>query len=928
MAKKLFLLDAMALIYRAYYALNRNPRINSKGLNTSAILGFANTLYDVLKNEQPTHIGVAFDTMAPTVRHEEFDQYKANRESMPEDLAASLPYIVRLIEAFNIPILLKDGYEADDVIGTLAKEAENQGFTVYMMTPDKDFGQLVSNKVYIFKPGKFGEPPTIMGVREVCEKFGVDTPRQVIDILGLAGDASDNIPGIPGVGEVTARKLIGEFGSIENVIQNSDKIANDKLREKVNNNVNQALISKQLATIILDVPIRFDPESLKTEPPDRESLTQLLEELEFTAFARRVFADLAQIKIQQPVPSIPGIQGNLFETTGESNMPESSFLTLQSVKPTYHKVETLVQRRHLIEHLRKKRAFCFDTETTGLDTYEAELVSLTFATDPHEAYCVILPHSFAEASSVLKEFMSLFQDPSIEKTGQNLKFDISMLQKYGIEVEGTLFDTMLAHYLLQPEMRHSLDFMAKAYLNYQKMPIEALIGRRGKRQGNMRDLDTNLLVDYACEDADITLQLRKVLEPGLKENECLDLFRHIEIPLIKVLASMEQEGVKIDIPALKEYSAQLQLEILETERHIFEQAGMMFNIASPKQLGEVLFDRMKIAPKPRQTKSQQHSTAEDVLSRMVSAHPIVQQILDYRSLTKLKSTYVDVLPAMVSTRTGRLHTSFNQAVTSTGRLSSNRPNLQNIPVRTDKGREIRKAFIPRNDDYVMLSADYSQIELRIIASLSGDTNMIDDFMQLHDIHSATASRIYNIPLADVTRDMRRNAKTVNFGIIYGISAFGLSERLSISRKEAADIIGQYFTKYPGIRKYMEQQIDFARRHNYVETIMKRRRYLRDIHSNNSNLRGFAERNAINAPIQGSAADMIKMAMIAIYQELKRLNLRSRMTLQVHDELVFDVHRDEMEEVKRIVSEKMRGALTLNVPVEVEMSAGKNWLEAH
>ncbi len=928
MAKKLFLLDAMALIYRAYYALNRNPRINSKGLNTSAILGFANTLYDVLKNEQPTHIGVAFDTMAPTVRHEEFDQYKANRESMPEDLAASLPYIVRLIEAFNIPILLKDGYEADDVIGTLAKEAENQGFTVYMMTPDKDFGQLVSNKVYIFKPGKFGEPPTIMGVREVCEKFGVDTPRQVIDILGLAGDASDNIPGIPGVGEVTARKLIGEFGSIENVIQNSDKIANDKLREKVNNNVNQALISKQLATIILDVPIRFDPESLKTEPPDRESLTQLLEELEFTAFARRVFADLAQIKIQQPVPSIPGIQGNLFETTGESNMPESSFLTLQSVKPTYHKVETLVQRRHLIEHLRKKRAFCFDTETTGLDTYEAELVSLTFATDPHEAYCVILPHSFAEASSVLKEFMSLFQDPSIEKTGQNLKFDISMLQKYGIEVEGTLFDTMLAHYLLQPEMRHSLDFMAKAYLNYQKVPIEALIGRRGKRQGNMRDLDTNLLVDYACEDADITLQLRKVLEPGLKENECLDLFRHIEIPLIKVLASMEQEGVKIDIPALKEYSAQLQLEILETERHIFEQAGMMFNIASPKQLGEVLFDRMRIAPKPRQTKSQQHSTAEDVLSRMVSAHPIVQQILDYRSLTKLKSTYVDVLPAMVSTRTGRLHTSFNQAVTSTGRLSSNRPNLQNIPVRTDKGREIRKAFIPRNDDYVMLSADYSQIELRIIASLSGDTNMIDDFIQLHDIHSATASRIYNIPLADVTRDMRRNAKTVNFGIIYGISAFGLSERLSISRKEAADIIGQYFTKYPGIRKYMEQQIDFARRHNYVETIMKRRRYLRDIHSNNSNLRGFAERNAINAPIQGSAADMIKMAMIAIYQELKRLNLRSRMTLQVHDELVFDVHRDEMEEVKRIVSEKMRGALTLNVPVEVEMSAGKNWLEAH
>ncbi|MDZ4203592.1 MAG: DNA polymerase I [Bacteroidales bacterium] len=927
MPKILFLLDAMALIYRAYYALNKNPRINSKGLNTSAILGFANTLYDVLKNEKPTHIGIAFDTMAPTVRHDNFAAYKANREAMPEDLSASIPWIIKLIKSFNIPILEVDGYEADDVIGTLAKEAEKQGFTVYMMTPDKDFGQLVSDKVFIFKPAKFGEKAVVMGVKEVCEKFGVERPEQVIDTLGLAGDASDNIPGIPGVGGVTARKLLAEYGSVENLVERRAEIKNEKLREKVEAWWEQALFSKQLATIILDVPIEFNEQALVVEQPDRENLKKVLDELEFRAFAKRVFTDLSPNQ-EISEKTATGTQGKLFDDFDPGNMVKGGTATIESTTHQYHLVETLAQRKQLVDKLKTCRNFCFDTETTGLNIHSSELVCISFAFEPHEAWCVMLPHNYQQALEIVQEFKPLFENSSIEKTGQNLKFDITMLRYYDTEVKSKLFDTMLAHYLLQPDLRHNLDYMARAYLNYQPVSIETLIGKKGKSQGTMRQVDPETLKEYACEDADITLQLRQVFEPMLAENDCLVLFNDIEIPLVSVLASMETEGVKLDIENLRDYSGQLQKEILETEKQIFEQAGMMFNIASPKQLGEVLFDRMKIASKPKQTSTKQHSTAEDVLSKLAHKHPIVPLILDYRSLTKLKSTYVDALPAMVNERTGRIHTSYNQAVTSTGRLSSNNPNLQNIPIRTERGREIRKAFVPRNEDYILLSADYSQIELRIIASLSGDPNMIEDFRQGRDIHAATASRIYNVALDEVNMEMRRNAKTVNFGIIYGISAFGLSERLNISRAEANDIINQYFTKYSGIKRYMEKQIALARIQGYVETIMKRRRYLRDILSSNNNVRGFAERNAINAPIQGSAADLIKIAMINIYQEIEKQQLRSRMIMQVHDELVFDVHRSELESVKQIVSKKMINALHLQVPVDIDMNSGSNWLEAH
>ncbi len=931
MTKKLFLLDAMALIYRAYYALNRNPRFNSKGLNTSAILGFANALYDVLKNEQPTHIGVAFDTMAPTLRSESYAQYKANREAMPEDIATSLPYIVELIKAFNIPILEVDGYEADDVIGTLAKKAEENDFTVYMMTPDKDFGQLVSEKIFMYKPAKFGEKAQVMGVKDVCEKFGVERPEQVIDMLGLWGDSSDNIPGIPGVGEVTARKLLAEFGSIENLIKNSDQIKNEKLREKVKTYKDQALVSRQLATIELKVPIEFNEEELTYTAPDTAKLKELLNELEFRTFAKRVFTDLS-LEPGKEGRQAASKQGNLFdglqEGSDEKNTNDAAPSSIKNTTHHYHLAETTADRKKLIEKLRQNKGFCFDTETTGLVTHSAEMVCMSFAIQPHEAWCVILPEIYSEALEIVKEFKPLFEDPAIEKTGQNLKFDITMLRYYDTEVKGKMFDTMLAHYLLEPDMRHNMDFMSRSYLNYEPVSIESLIGKKGKKQGNMRDVETELLKEYACEDADITLQLRRVFETKLKENGFQELFEKIEMPLVPVLASMEAEGVKLDIGALKEYSKKLLTEIQVIEKEIHEQAGATFNIGSPKQLGEVLFDKLNITPKPKQTKTKQHSTAEDVLAKLVNKHPIIQLILDYRSLTKLKSTYVDALPELVNSRTGRLHTSYNQAVTTTGRLSSNNPNLQNIPIRTERGREIRKAFVPRNEDFVLLAADYSQIELRIIASISGDKHMIEDFNEGRDIHAATAARVYGVNLEEVTPEMRRNAKTVNFGIIYGISAFGLSERLNISRSEAGDIIKQYFTKYTGIRKYMDEQIEFARKHGYVETLMKRRRYLRDINSNNSVVRGFAERNAINAPIQGSAADMIKLAMTAIHRDMEEQQLRSRMILQVHDELVFDVFRQEAEMLSKIIHDKMKNAMPLKVPVEVDMNTGMNWLEAH
>lgn len=916
--KKLFLLDAMALIYRAYFAFSKNPRINSKGMNTSAVLGFANTLYDVLKNEKPSHIGVAFDTMAPTVRHEDFVEYKANREKMPEDLAASIPVVKKLLEAFNIPVLYVDGFEADDVIGTLAKKAEQKGFITYMMTPDKDFGQLVSDNIFIYKPARMGNKAEVMGVKEVCEKFGIESPEQVIDILGLWGDASDNIPGIPGIGEKRAKELIAQYGSMENIFDHTDELKG-KIKENVENFKDQGIQSKQLATIILDVPIDFEEENLKMGEPNVSELKVLFDELEFRTFAQRLFTDLSLQSTEDP--SHPDLFG-----AGSSEQEELK--DIGNTPHLYTLIDTKEKRQALIQILNDAPAFCFDTETTGLDAHQAELVGMSFAVRPGEAWFVTVPENYDECLGIVKEFKPVFESENILKIGQNLKYDIAILKWYDLEVRGPLFDTMLAHYLLQPDMRHNMDVLAENYLNYSPVPIESLIGKKGKNQLTVRSADLELLKDYACEDADITLQLKEVFAPELKKNDAEDLFNNIEVPLVPVLASMEAEGVKIDIPTLHEYSGQLEKEIAVLDKEIQEQAGVEFNIASPKQLGEVLFEKMAITDKPKLTKTKQYSTGEDVLMKLINKHPIIQNILDYRSLTKLKSTYVDTLPTMVNPRTGRIHTSYNQAVAATGRLSSNNPNLQNIPIRTERGREIRKAFVPRNDKFVLLAADYSQIELRIIAELSGDAGMIEAFQQGLDIHTSTASKVYGISLEEVTKDMRRNAKTVNFGIVYGISPFGLSERLNISRTEAKEIIDQYFIKYPGVKAYMQEAIEKARVNGYVETIMGRRRYLRDINSANAVVRGFAERNAINAPIQGSSADMIKIAMINIHREFEKRKFRSKLILQVHDELIFDAFRDEVDEIEPIIHDLMEHAISLKVPMKVEMNTGDNWLEAH
>jgi len=915
--KKLFLLDAMALIYRAYFAFSKNPRINSKGLNTSAVLGFANTLYDILKNENPTHIGVAIDTIAPTVRHEDFAGYKAQREEMPEDLAKSIPYVTKLIDAFNIPLLFVDGYEADDVIGTLAKKAEQKDFITYMMTPDKDFGQLVSDKIFMYKPARMGNKAEILGVKEICEKFGIERPEQVIDILGLWGDASDNIPGIPGIGEKRAKELIQQFGSVENVIKNADKLKG-KMRENIVNFAQQGLQSKQLATIILDVPIEFEEEKLLRKEPNEKELKELLNELEFRNFAKRFFTDMSLKK---------GTDASREDLFGNQEQ-DKKIKDLKNTPHKYHLVENKEKRAALIKKLQSVQSFCFDTETTGLDAHNSELVGISFAIKPGEAWFVALPENYNDCLEIVKEFRPVFENENIEKTGQNIKFDISVLKWYDTEVKGKLFDTMLAHYLLEPDMRHNMDVLAETYLNYKPVPIEELIGKKGKNQLSMRMVDMETLKEYAAEDADITLQLKLVFEPLLDETKTRKLFDEIENPLVPVLASMEAEGVKLDIETLKEYSKQLETEIDELVKQIHELAGEEFNISSPKQLGVILFEKLKITDKPKLTKTKQYSTGEDVLRKLENKHEIVKLILDYRSLTKLKSTYVDTLPDMVNPRTGRIHTSYNQAVAATGRLSSNNPNLQNIPVRTERGREIRKAFVPRNDKYTLLAADYSQIELRIIAELSGDEGMIEAFRTGQDIHAATASKVYGLPIEEITKEMRRHAKTVNFGIVYGISAFGLSERLNIPRKEAKHIIDQYFEKYPGVKKYMEKTIEFAREHGYVETIMGRRRYLRDINSSNAIVRGYAERNAINAPIQGSSADMIKIAMINIHKAITEKNLKTKMILQVHDELIFDAFKDELDIVQPLVRDLMVSAIPMKVPVVVDMNTGNNWLEAH
>ncbi len=924
--KRLFLLDAMALIYRAYYALNKNPQITSKGLNTSAILGFSNALFDIIRNEKPTHLGVAFDTIAPTLRSEGFVDYKANRQKMPEDIAKAIPYIYRLVEAFKIPLLFVDGYEADDVIGTLAKRAEKQGFTTYMMTPDKDFGQLVSENIFMYKPAYMGNKVQILGVKEICEKFEIERPEQVIDILGLWGDASDNIPGIPGVGEKRAKELLKKYGSVEGVIEHAHEIKG-KLGENVRDFAAQGLESKQLATIELEVPIDFEPEQLKMCKPDFEALKELFLELEFKTYAARIFdffKEEGSVKVAKQAQE----QQDLFSQAG---VEVETLKNIETTAHKYHLVDNRNKREKLMSEMLKHKAVCFDTETTGIDPNNSELVGMSFALKAGEAYYVPVPDKHEEAVALLEEFKPVFENEEIEKTGQNLKFDIAILKWYNTEVKGKLFDTMLAHYLIEPDQRHNMDFLAEHYLDYKTMKYDEVTEKKGAKQLNMREAfkkHPNKIRDYAAEDADITLQLRQKLEPMLDERRVRKLFDEIEIPLVPVLGSMEATGVKLDTDSLQIISEQLGQEIEVVTKEIFDLAGEEFNISSPKQLGIILFEKLKITDKPKLTKTKQYATGEDVLVKLEKRHLIVAKILDYRSLTKLKSTYVDALPELINPRDGRIHTSYNQAVAATGRLSSTAPNLQNIPIRTERGREIRKAFVPRNNEFTLLAADYSQIELRIIAHLSQDTAMMEAFIQGLDIHTATAAKVYGVDLEAVDTEMRRHAKTVNFGIVYGISAFGLSERLGIPRFEARNIIDNYFAKYPGVKKYMDGSIHFAKEHGYVETIMGRRRYLNDINSGNATVRGFAERNAINAPVQGSSADMIKIAMIRIFDAMEKQGLQSKMILQVHDELVFDAHKDELAILKPLVEEGMKNAMQLKVPVVVDMNTGNNWLEAH
>jgi DNA polymerase-1 len=934
--KKLFLLDGMALIYRAHFALSKSPRFTSNGLNTSAVMGFTNTLLDVLKKEKPTHMAVVFDTEAPTERHTDYEAYKAHRETMPEDLAKALPYVIKVILGFNIPVITSDGYEADDIIGTLAKKAEQKGYQVYCMTPDKDFAQLVSDNIRIYKPARMGNEMEILGVKEVLEKWEIERVEQVIDILGLWGDAVDNIPGIPGIGEKTAKALIKQYGSMEEIISHSHELKG-KQRENIEQFAEQGLLSKKLATILLNVPVELDEEGLEMCAPSKDLLEPLFAELEFRTLGRRVFGDdfsiteMKAVSIQTDLFGEPVATARTTMTVDVEDIYEdvtTAAKNINNVPHEYHLADTLEKRVELIALLLKQQTICFDTETTGTDANYCELVGLSFAVKPGEAWYVPVPANQDDAKSIVTEFKPVLEHDQIGKIGQNIKFDILILKWYGVEVKGSLFDTMMAHYVIDPDTRHGMDVLSENYLGYKPVSITSLIGPKGKNQGNMRDVEIEKIKEYAAEDADITLQLKTIFEPKLKQVESEKLINEIEHPLIYVLADMEYEGVKIDHDTLREFSKQLETDIAGFEKTVYEKAGVRFNIASPKQLGEVLFEKLMLDPKAKKTKTGQYQTGEDVLLSLAAKSDIVRDILDFRQLQKLKSTYVDALPTMVNSKTGRVHTSYNQAVAATGRLSSVNPNLQNIPIRTERGREVRKAFIPRDSGHSIVSADYSQIELRIIAEISKDPNMMQAFVDNLDIHTATAANVYGIALDEVTSDQRRNAKAVNFGIIYGQSAFGLSQNLGIPRKEAADIIEQYFAQFPGIKQYMSDTMNFARENGYVCTLMGRRRYLRDINSANATVRGFAERNAINAPIQGSAADMIKIAMINIHREFKAQNLDARMTMQVHDELVFDVPNDEIEIVKPIIMHNMKTAIKTTVPIMVEIGTGLNWLEAH
>ena len=950
--KKLFLLDAYALIYRAYYAFIKNPRINSKGFNTSAVLGFVNTLEDVLKKEAPSHIGVAFDPSGPTFRHEAYEQYKAQREETPEAIRLSVPIIKDIIRAYRIPILEVAGYEADDVIGTLATEAGKQGITTYMMTPDKDYGQLVSENVFMYRP-KYGDKEfEVMGVEQVKEKFKITSPTQVIDMLGLMGDSSDNIPGCPGVGEKTAQKLIEQFGSIEELVEHTNELKG-ALKTKIETNKEQILFSKFLATIKTDVPIQLNMEELKREQADEATLRKIFEEMEFRTLIERIFPKeikntpsekVAPAKANQqsdlfggqlslfdaPQAKTTGSQGNLFDEFTDSGQGDSFFSNLASLKTTLHDyqlIDTEDKRRNFLQIITTKEIFSLDTETTGTDPISAELVGMSFSYAENQAFYVPVPAERSEALKIVNEFKELLENENTLKVGQNIKYDMLVLSNYGVEVRGPMFDTMIAHYVLQPELRHNMDYLAEIYLNYRTIAIEELIGTKGKKQGNMRDLTPEQVYEYACEDADITLKLKNILAKELEEQGASTLFYNIEMPLVPVLAYMERNGVCLNTEALKETSRHFTIRMNQIEEEVYQLAGTTFNISSPKQVGEILFERLKITDKAKKTKTGQYVTSEEVLEGLRNKHEIVGKILDYRGLKKLLSTYIDALPQLINPQTGKIHTSFNQTVTATGRLSSSNPNLQNIPIRNEDGKEIRRAFVPE-EGCLFFSADYSQIELRIMAHLSKDKHMIEAFHEGNDIHAATAAKVFKTDINEVNREQRSKAKTANFGIIYGISVFGLAERMNVPRSEAKELIDGYFQTYPQIKEYMDKSIEEARNKGYIETIFGRKRFLPDIHSHNAVVRGYAERNAINAPIQGSAADIIKVAMINIFQRFQTEDIRSKMILQVHDELNFSVYPDEKDKVQQIVIEEMEKAYTMEVPLKADCGWGANWLEAH
>ena len=934
--KRLFLLDAYALIFRGYYAFIKNPRINSKGMDTSAILGFTNSLLDVIKRERPDHLAVCFDKGGSVDRIEMFSEYKANRDETPEAIQIAVPYIEKILKAMHIPIIVKEGYEADDIIGTLAKKAEKEGYQTFMVTPDKDFAQLVSENIFIYRP-RFGGGYETWGIKEVQEKFEVEHPEQVIDYLGMMGDSVDNIPGLPGVGEKTAKKFIGQFGSMEGLLANTDQLKG-KMKEKVEANAELGILSKKLARILLNVPVDFDEKDFELNSPDLDAVKEVFTELEFRRLTEnliKTFAPSEQAtENQKPkIPKTEGQQFDLFSTPGAGTVTKeeaeiSGYKTIKNTPHFYQSISTPLSRKLLLEKLLQQKSVCFDTETTGLKALQVELIGIAFSWEKGKGYYVAFPEDQDETQTMLEEFRPFFEDSSIEKIGHNLKYDIKVLSNYNLPVKGKLFDTMIAHYLINPDMRHNMDVLSETYLNYQPVSITELIGKKGKNQLSMRVVPLKDQTEYAIEDSDITLQLKEHFEKEMASGNVTKLFDEVEIPLVSVLTAMEIEGINLDTNFLKDFSKVLTEDINRLEKGIYEQAGETFNLASPKQLGPILFEKLKLVDKPKKTKTGQYSTAEDVLSYLAKDHQIIRDILEWRQYKKLQSTYVDALPNEINPKTGRVHTVYAQAVAATGRLSSNNPNLQNIPIRTERGRQVRKAFIPKNDDYVLLAADYSQIELRLIAALSGDEIMIQSFLNGEDIHASTAAKVFGVPLEKVTRQQRGDAKAVNFGIIYGVSAFGLSNQTTLSRTEAKELINTYYATYPKLRDYISKQVDFAREHGYVETVLGRRRYLKDINSRNAVVRGAAERNAVNAPLQGSAADIIKLAMIKIYNRFQEEDFRSKMLLQVHDELVFDAHKEELETIKPIIKTEMENAYQLKVPLVVDMGMGDNWLEAH